>query len=95
MHVCVRQYLCVYVCVYVCLRLCVCVRAHPQCREDLIALLIGAGGDGVAGVPVGVDDRVAPLPADDDRPRPPGGAGQLLDVALDGHGSVGVGGDHR
>lgn len=47
--------------------------SHLQRRNDFIALFIGTGGDGVARVAVGVDDGVAPLPADDDGILAPGG----------------------
>ena len=69
-------------------------RIYPERGQHFVRLLVGAGGDGVAGVAVRVDDRVAPLPADDDGPLSPGRAVQLLHVALLGHGGVGVAGDH-
>lgn len=47
--------------------------SHLQCGDDFIALLIGAGGDGVVRVAVWVDDGVTPLPADDDGILAPGG----------------------
>ena len=60
--------------------------------DDLVPLLVD--GDGVARVPLGVDDGVAALPADDDGLLPARGAVQLLGLALPGHGGVGVAGDH-
>lgn len=60
--------------------------------DDLVTFLVD--GDGVAGVPLCVDDGVAPLPADDDGLLPPRCAVQLLHLALDGHGGVGVRRDH-
>lgn len=63
-----------------------------ECGDNLVPLLVN--GDGVAGVPLGIDDSVAPLPSDDDGLLPPRCAVQLLHLALDGHGGVGVRRDH-
>lgn len=65
--------------------------SHLQRGNYFIALLIGAGGDGVARVAVWVDDGVAPLPADDDGILPPGGTVQFLVLTLYSHGGVRVG----
>lgn len=62
--------------------------------QHLVGLLIGTGGNGVSGVAVRIDDRVASFPADDDGPFSPGCAVQLLHVTLLGHSSVRVTCDH-
>lgn len=61
-------------------------------RDDFVPLLIN--GDGVAGVPLGVDDSVSSLPAYDDGLLAPRCAVQLLGLALPCHGGVWVAGDH-
>lgn len=71
---------------------CIC---YLERRQHLVSLLIGTGGNGVAGVAVRVNDRVTSFPADDDGPFSPGCAVQLLHVPLLSHGGVGVTGDHR
>lgn len=63
-----------------------------QGRDDFIPLLVD--GDGVAWVPLGVDDGVSSLPADDDGLFSSRCAVQLLGLALSCHGGVGVAGDH-
>lgn len=68
--------------------------SYLECRQHLISLFIGTGGNGVSGVAIGVDDGVTPFPADDDGPFSPGCAVQLLQVTLLSHGGVGVTGDH-
>lgn len=70
------------------------VSFHLQRRDDLVTLLIGASGDGVARVAVGVNNRVTPLPTDDDRVFAPGGAVQLFILTLYSHSGVGMGGNH-
>lgn len=60
--------------------------------DDFVPFLID--GDGVAGIPLGVDDGVSPLPADDDGLLSSGRAVQLLGLAFPRHGSVGVACDH-
>lgn len=66
--------------------------AHLQRGDHFVAVVLG--GDGIPHDAVGVDDRVPLLPADDDGPLSPRRAVELLGVALDGDGGVGVGGDH-
>lgn len=61
-------------------------------RDDFVPFLID--GDGVAGIPLGVDDGVSPLPADDDGLLASRRAVQLLGLAFPRHGSVGVACDH-
>ena len=68
------------------------MEAHLQCGDNLVAVVLG--GDGVAHDSVRVNDRVPFLPADDDGPLTPRSAVELLRMALDGDGGVGVGGDH-
>lgn len=65
--------------------------AHLQRGDHFVAVVLG--GDGIPHDAVGVDDRVPLLPADDDGPLSPRRAVELLGVALDGDGGVGVGGD--
>lgn len=68
--------------------------SHLEGGQHLIRFLIGAGGNGVAGVAVRVNDRVSSLPADDDGPFSPRRTVELLHVTLLRHGGVGVTGDH-
>lgn len=68
--------------------------SYLECGQHLVCLLIGTGGNGVSGVTVRINDRVASFPADDDGPFSPGCAVQLLHMTLLSHGSVGVTGDH-
>lgn len=65
---------------------------HLQRGDDLITIVFG--GDGVPHDTVRVDDRVPLLPADDDGSLTPCRAVQLLRMALDGDGGVGVGSNH-
>ena len=66
--------------------------AYLQRGDNLIAIVLG--GDGIPHDAVRVDDRVSFLPAYDDGPLASCRAVELLGVALDGDGGVGVGGDH-
>jgi len=68
------------------------VDAHLQCGDNFVAVVLG--GDGIPHDTVRVDDRVPLLPADDDGSLSPRRAVELLCVAFDGDGGVGVGGDH-
>lgn len=66
--------------------------SHLEGGDDLVTLLVD--GDGVARVPLCVDDGVASLPANDDGLLTPRRAVQLFGLALLSHGGVGVAGDH-
>lgn len=61
-------------------------------RDDFIPLLVN--GDGVAGIPLGIDDGVPPLPADDDGLLAARRTVQLFGLAFPRHGGVRVAGDH-
>lgn len=67
-------------------------RVHLKGRDDFVPFLVN--GDGVAGIPLSVDDSVSPLPADDDGLLAPSCTVQFLGLALPGHGGVWVAGDH-
>lgn len=60
--------------------------------DDFVAFLVD--GDGVARIPLSVDDGVSPLPADDDGLLASCRAVQLLGLAFPRHGGVRVAGDH-
>lgn len=60
--------------------------------DDFVAFLID--GDGIAGVPLGVNDGVSPFPADDDGLLASRRAVQFLGLAFPRHGGVRVAGDH-
>lgn len=61
-------------------------------RDDFIPLLVN--GDRVAGIPLGIDDSVPPLPADDDGLFSARRTVQLFCLAFPRHGGVRVTGDH-
>lgn len=65
---------------------------HLQCGDNLVAIVLG--GDGIPHHSIRVDDCVSLLPADNDGPLTSSSAVELLRMALDGDGGVGVGGDH-
>lgn len=65
---------------------------HLQCGDNLVAIVLG--GDGIPHHAVWVDDRVPLLPADNDGSLTPRCTVELLRVAFDGDGGVGVRGDH-
>lgn len=66
--------------------------SNLQGGDDFVAFLVD--GDGVAGIPLGVDDCVPPLPADDDGLLASRRAVQLLGLAFPCHRGVWVAGDH-
>lgn len=61
-------------------------------RNDFIPLLVN--GDGVAGIPLGINDGVPPLPANDDWLLAARCTVQLFGLAFPCHGGVWVAGDH-
>lgn len=66
--------------------------AHLQRGDHLVTIV--PGGYGVAHHAVGINDRVPLLPADNDGSLTTRRAVELLRVAFDGDGGVGVGRDH-